>query len=190
MGTEAWFRSRSRWKTTSRGVASVESSQATNPWATVLLLFAPINLRSVHRTLSFTQMHLTPTLKNYKVICGDTSFSDPTAADNRGCAVSDITIEGVNTSTSFTRVSGVLCNRREYEYSLPPTAPEAEGISCAWGPGGDPWVGHEVPLRPGWWVRAKLKSENGNVLYHAVKGEGSPPGFFSFLSSAWSRFFR
>lgn len=64
---------------------------------------------------------------------GDTSFSDYGAPDNRGCAVSVVSIVGAQGSpTSQVQVNGVLRDETEIRYALPPrTNPSSSCASSA-----------------------------------------------------------
>mmetsp|Transcript_41669 Transcript_41669/g.64184 ORF Transcript_41669/g.64184 Transcript_41669/m.64184 type:complete len:306 (+) Transcript_41669:272-1189(+) len=94
-----------------------------------------------------------------QVITADTSYSDMSTPDNRGCAVSEILIHDNET----VEVHGILKDNSAIEYSL--ACPTKPLDFC------DDLVGKK--LQDDWWVKSKLKEVNSDgKLYLIAKGEG------------------
>jgi hypothetical protein len=131
----------------------------------------------------------------FELVCADTSFSDSSATDNRGVAVSEVLIRG-GPSTNQVQVHGTLADGMQIHYTLPPLGSAAADEGCDDDPGpstsapvweldaGDELVGR--PLRHQWWVKCPVPPSvigddgSGRTLlgspaadeYLIVKGEG------------------
>eukprot|EP01121_Diplochlamys_sp_Union-15-3_P002095 TRINITY_DN11816_c0_g1_i1.p1 TRINITY_DN11816_c0_g1~~TRINITY_DN11816_c0_g1_i1.p1 ORF type:complete len:439 (-),score=62.94 TRINITY_DN11816_c0_g1_i1:10-1152(-) len=112
-----------------------------------------------------------------EVIDGDTSYSDMSKPDNRGCAVGEICIQG-SLSKNCTYIHGVLKTGQEYEFYLDNDGSHVES---------DPFIGREIP--PGWWVKAKLKNtpEDGKQ-YLVSRGQGHDVHYQYFSAKELSDF--
>jgi len=75
------------------------------------------------------------------VFSADTSYSDSSKPDNRGCAVGELCIQG-ELHNNRTFCHGIISTGEKYEFYVGD-------------PMGDPLIGNETPS--GWWVKAKLK---------------------------------
>lgn len=83
----------------------------------------------------------------------DTSYSDPSAADNRGGVVSEVLLVGTPDKSRVV-VHGILLDGELYWYSLGGNSSED-----------DPFIGREID---GWWIKARLC--NSSYLMSKAKG--------------------
>eukprot|EP00038_Savillea_parva_P023957 m.42665 g.42665 ORF g.42665 m.42665 type:complete len:514 (-) comp6309_c0_seq1:93-1634(-) len=91
----------------------------------------------------------------FEQVSSDTSFSDTGAHDNRGCAVSEVLIEG-DPHCNQVRVHGVLADGRPVDFHTPPLGLEygSRDLQARLAARGDTLVGTRT--EEGSWVRAPL----------------------------------
>eukprot|EP01102_Stenamoeba_stenopodia_P021726 TRINITY_DN8838_c0_g1_i1.p1 TRINITY_DN8838_c0_g1~~TRINITY_DN8838_c0_g1_i1.p1 ORF type:complete len:337 (+),score=45.78 TRINITY_DN8838_c0_g1_i1:64-1074(+) len=102
-----------------------------------------------------------------EVVSADTSYSDTSAEDMRGIAVSEVLIQGT-LEANQARVHGVFKDGTEFDFVLPALGCSEGYINTSNSSSlqpGDEWIGKETPC--GWWVKAK-QGQN----YVLVKGSG------------------
>lgn len=135
-----------------------------------------LNKNNIFRVLVGHQPHGDcPTVINHptlQVFTADTSYSDMSQPDNRGCAVSEILI---NDETQTIQVHGVIKTGAKISYSLPcPTKEQSEST-------GDDLIGRQ--LSDNWWVKSKLETtpEDGKEFL-ICKAEGFK------LNTEWATF--
>jgi len=107
-------------------------------------------------------------LPSLEVISADTSYSDTSALDMRGIAVSEVIVRGT-LQENQAQVHGVLKDGTEFDFVLPTLGSDNSVNNSP----GDEWIGRETPS--GWWVKAKLEkdpSHNDTLSYILVKGSG------------------
>ena len=112
-----------------------------------------------------------------EIVSADTSFSDVSSLDNRGCAVSYVTVHyNEERNTSHVVIGGILHDGSEHGVCFPTLGRSGkEGTSTDWI--GDPHVGKRLPsvqcdddendVRGEWWVQTKDKEQ-----YRCVRGAG------------------
>ena len=101
-----------------------------------------------------------------EVIDADTSYSDTTAADNRGVATPVVTVVKEAGRQSQARVSGTLSTGEAVDVTLaPPSCAVEDGEQ-----GGDPWVGRLTDDH--WWVKALIADGPDAGRYLLSRGRG------------------
>lgn len=125
------------------------------------------------------------TLGGFEVVCADTSFSDMTAPDNRGAAVSEVLIHG-QSEWNQVQVHGTLADGAHINYRLPPVGDASVGAcaagNCAGEAGdtppllaGDTLVGRPLKNKPDNPAsRARGARVGADAISDGVVGEASP----------------
>lgn len=133
-----------------------------------------------------------------EVINGDTSFSDPSAADQRGLAHSEICIVG-SEYVNQTQIHGVLKSGLRHAFALklfrshptPPQSTPHSTDSCTYST--DSWpathdfvkedslIGTQYPHCRDFWIQTCIPSQQKSLAYQVVKGEG-----FNVLTGLWN----
>ena len=91
-----------------------------------------------------------------EIVMGDTRYSDPRAADGRGCARSAVTIEGPSLAHNRVRVSGLLNDGRTHAFLLP-SCGERPFCDAIGDTDTDAFVGRR--LSGDWLVRTRLDGD-------------------------------
>lgn len=129
-----------------------------------------------------------------ELIDADTSFSDTTKPDKRGCAVSAVLIRGKSLHDNYTHIRGVLKDGMKIDFCLPPplragvTNEAVTSTTYDVGVEMDTLIGRKTP--DGWWVKAKLAVAQGDhhhqqaeedQQYLLSRGEGREV-FYSYVT--------
>jgi hypothetical protein len=100
-----------------------------------------------------------------EVVCGDTSFSDTSAKDNRGLAASSTEIHGKNSTDNHVELKGILRDGQPYNCAFP-RLHDGDKVDASVG---DPLLGNE--LKSKWWVKVRIQMGNEEVGYQLSKGQ-------------------
>ena len=99
-----------------------------------------------------------------EIVSADTSFSDTSAEDNRGLAISVVEILGVSSRDNQLHLRGVLRDGTRYNSAFHRLHSKNQIDTHV----GDPFVGRQISDGKGWWVKANM--ENGS--YWITRGNG------------------
>ena len=109
-----------------------------------------------HKPSGDSPAALSSSYTGVEVISADTSFSDTSAADNRGAAVCSLLLRGESAESNRAVMHGTLRDGRAYRSELPTLRSGDTG-----GAGGDRQLGTEA--EGGWWWKARLAHGGGYV---------------------------